>query len=217
MIKQKIQAIFFDFDGVIVDSTRTKTEAFCTLFRSFDEDTVKSIVDYHKQHGGISRVDKIAYAHRTIIGKPLSGEELAHWAASYSELVLEKVVAVDWIAGAIEFLDAVQNRVLLFVISGTPEDELNHILKRRKIAAYFQEILGSPTRKPAHIRNLLSKFQLDPGQCIFVGDALTDYNAALETGLHFIGIQGEVPFPAGTTVLPDCRGLQKAVSSLLAW
>jgi phosphoglycolate phosphatase-like HAD superfamily hydrolase len=49
---------------------------------------------------------------------------------------------------------------------------------------------------------------------VFVGDALTDYNAARETGLHFIGIQGEVMFPDGTIVLADCTGLESAIRTL---
>ena len=81
------------------------------------------------------------------------------------------------------------------------------------MSGYFQEVLGSPIRKPVHIRNLLSKYRLVPDHCVFVGDALTDYNASRETGLQFIGIQGEVAFPEGTTVLPDCRELEGAIAA----
>lgn len=211
--KHRLQAIFFDFDGVIVDSNATKTEAFVTLFSDYDEDIVAEIVDYHRLHGGISRVEKIQYAHKHLIQKPLTDEELARWAARYSELVVEKVINNEWIPGAKEFLDNNRGVLPIFVISGTPENELKHIIEHRKMSGYFQEVLGSPIRKPAHIRNLLSEYWLIPAHCVFVGDALTDYNGARETGLHFIGIQGEVTFPEGTTVLPDCRGLQKAIAA----
>jgi beta-phosphoglucomutase-like phosphatase (HAD superfamily) len=79
------------------------------------------------------------------------------------------------------------------------------------MSGYFHKILGSPIKKPDHIRTILSDFRLTPGCCVFVGDALTDLHAACETGLHFIGVLGEVDFPVGTTVLPDCRGLQSAI------
>jgi len=206
--KYLLQAIFFDFDGVIVDSNATKSAAFRTLFADYGEEIVAEVVAYHQQHGGISRVEKIRYAHEHIIKQPLTEEELASWADAYSKLVVDKVIAVDWIAGAKEFLDGVAVAVPVFVISGTPEDELRHIIVRRKMSGYFQEILGSPTRKPEHIRKLLTRYRLFPEHCLFVGDALTDFNAAKETGLHFIGIQGEVAFPKGTIVLPDCRRLQ---------
>jgi HAD superfamily hydrolase (TIGR01549 family) len=215
--KQTLQAIFFDFDGVIVDSNPTKTEAFRTLFSNYNEKIVEEIVAYHQQHGGISRVEKIRYAHQHIIKQPLTDEELASWAAEYSKLVMENVIDARWIKGAKEFLTERQGSLPIFVISGTPEPELREIIERRKMIGYFREILGSPVKKPPHIHRLLSDYQFVAKDCVFVGDALTDFNAARETGLRFIGIRGEVTFPDGTTVLPDCRGLEQAISEYFVW
>ncbi|MGB3211710.1 MAG: HAD hydrolase-like protein [Desulforhopalus sp.] len=215
--KQPLQAIFFDFDGVIVDSNPIKTEAFRTLFREYDGEVIAEILSYHQQNGGISRVEKIRHAHQDIIKQPLTDEQVRDWAAEYSRLVVEKVIGVDWICGARAFLDSLPGGLPVFVISGTPEDELRHIIKHRKMSGYFQEILGSPIRKPVHIRNLLTDYLLVAEQCVFIGDALTDYNAARETNLQFIGIQGEVVFPNGTTVLPDCRGLRQAIVEHFVW
>lgn len=215
MVKNKkhLQAVFFDFDGVIVDSNTIKTEGFRILFNQYDVEIINKIVNYHQEHGGISRVNKIRYVHHHILESPLTDDELFYWSKQYSKLVLEKVISTNWIAGAEDFLKSLHSSIPVFVISGTPEDELRHIIKQRKMADYFQEILGSPVKKPVHIRNLLSTYCLAPEQCIFIGDALTDYNAARETGLHFVGIQGEIDFPSGTTVLPDCQELQKEIGN----
>ena len=207
-----LQAIFFDFDGVLVDSNAIKTEAFRTLFRDHDEKIKLKVVAYHHQHGGISRVEKIRHAYRHIIKQPLSEEKLACLAAEYSDLVVEKVISADWIVGAKEFLQEAQGDLPIFVISGTPENELKEIIERRKMSKHFKEILGSPIKKPDHIRNLLSDYRLAPENCVFVGDALTDYYAARETGLQFVGIQGDMVFPKGTTVLPDCKALKRTVA-----
>ena len=212
MNQKTLQAVFFDFDGVIVDSNTIKTEGFRVLFGQYDDDIITKIVKYHHKHGGISRVDKISYVHHHMLGSPLTDDELSCWSRKYSKLVLEKVVDADWIAGAEDFLKSMCGTVPIFVISGTPGNELRDIIKQRKMSDYFREILGSPVKKPTHIRSLLSAYNLTPERCIFVGDALTDYNAAKETGLHFIGIQGEIDFPPGTTVLPDCRKLQIEIS-----
>ncbi len=209
--KPLLQAVLFDFDGVLVDSNAVKVDAFQALFADYDKPTVARIVAYHIQHGGISRVEKIEHAYRHIINQPLSDEELARLATAYSELVVDKVIAVPWIDGAKEFLDSARGTLPLFVISGTPEKELQYILEQRGMRWYFQQVLGSPIKKPEHIRNILNSYRLTPQNCVFVGDALTDYNAARQTGLHFIGIQGEVTFPAETTILPDCQDLQKAI------
>lgn len=79
---------------------------------------------------------------------------------------------------------------------------------------YFTEILGSPIKKPAHVRALLAAYQLQPTSCVFIGDALTDYHAARETGLHFIGVQGDVDLPDEARMLPDCRALKQAMSKI---
>ena len=210
-----LRAIFFDFDGVLIDSVPTKTEAFRTLFMGYSEDIIEKVLLHHKQHGGISRVEKIANAHANYIGAPISEEVLQQWASRYSELVVEKVIEEEWIAGAEEFLLSIRDRKLKsFVISGTPEVELQYILQKRGISDSFHEQLGSPVRKPDHIKMLLDKYRLDPAECVFIGDAYTDYDAAKETGLHFIGIQGEVEFEKGTIVLEDCRNLQGAINTL---
>ncbi len=212
-----LQALFFDFDGVLVDSNSPKTDAFRTLFAGYGEETVAEIVAYHKRHGGISRVKKIQYAHQHIIKQPLTDAELMCWATAYSDLVVNQVIDVPWIDGAQEFLDSTLDCLPVFVISGTPEEELKYIITRRNMAGYFQRILGSPKSKPEHIRNLLASFKLTAENCVFIGDALTDYNAARETGLHFVGIQGEIAFPEGTTVLPDCRGLNGVLTDHFIW
>ena len=207
-------AFFFDFDGVLVDSTTIKTDAYRELFRTHGNDAVSRVVTYHKLHGGISRVDKIDHTHRHILNKPYSKNKVLEDALIYSKLVFEAVVKTDWIPGAREFVEAHYKRYPVFVISGTPEDELKEVIKQRNMACYFKEILGSPTRKPEHIRYLIKKYSLQIKDCLFIGDALTDYDAARETGMDFIGIQSEAQFPEGTLVLPDCTELEQALSRL---
>jgi HAD superfamily hydrolase (TIGR01549 family) len=214
MTFSKLSALFFDFDGVLVDSAYIKKAAFKELFKSYGKTVVSQVINYHCLHGGISRVDKISYVHEFILGKPLSAAELQHWGQNYSQYVVEKVVAAEWIRGAQEFLEELNNQLPIFVISGTPEDELKEVICRRKMEEYFREILGSPIRKPAHINNLLTTYNLSPENCVFVGDALTDYDAAQETGMSFIGIQGDIEFPDATIVLPDCRELKQKILDL---
>lgn len=185
------------------------------LFNGYPKEVVDQVLSHHKLHGGISRVDKIEYIHRVVLGKPLSLEELAAWTARYASLVVDNVLTAPWIAGAMECLLRLPSEWKKFIVSGTPEEELQYIVEQREIGPYFDEIFGSPVKKAEHIRALLRRYGLDTENCIFIGDALTDYNAAKETGLHFIGIHGEIDFPKGTTVLEDCTCLEEAISSIL--
>lgn len=211
MYKEPLRAIFFDFDGVLVDSTRTKTEAFRVLFREYPEEIIEQVVDYHRHNGGISRVHKIAHAHEHIIGTPLSEVELARWAMEYSQLVVDKVIGSPWIEGAMNFLKSMHNRLRFFVISGTPEEELKLIIQCREASHYFEEILGSPTTKPHHFQRLLEQHGFSKHEVIFIGDALSDLRAAEETGLPFLGIRGEIDFPEGTEVIADCSLLYETL------
>ena len=205
---------FFDFDGVVVDSVGVKTEAFRILFEPYGPDILARVLEHHRLNGGISRIDKIQYSHTHFIGAPLTESDLNRWGKKYSELVVDRVIDAPWIRGAEEFFSEMQGRCRIFVISGTPEDELKQVIEARGMTHYFDEILGSPIKKPAHIRTLVADYQLQPASCVFIGDALTDYYAARETDLHFLGIQGDVELPQDAHMLPDCRGLKRALSQI---
>lgn len=207
-----LQAIFFDFDGVILDSGRIKTDAFRLMFKPYGKDIIEKVVDHHQLNGGISRVDKLDYYHRVFLNDPLDQDGLDRACARFSDLVVDQVVACPWIPGAESFLQAHYRALPLFVVSGTPETELKEIISKRGMDLYFRRIMGSPVKKPAHVKSTLQDFRLDRNRCLFVGDAMTDFHTAAETGLKFIGIQGPTPFPDGTVVLPDCRDLASAIA-----
>lgn len=205
------QAVFFDFDGVLVDSTRLKTQAFYTLFRDYPREDVEKIVEYHRQHGGVSRVLKIQHAFDSILKLPLEEHQLHVLAKRYEELVIEQVISAPWISGARQALDSLIADCPLFLISGTPQPELRTIIHNRNMSQYFREVLGSPVSKIEHLRNLLQNYSLTPSDCVFVGDAHTDMHAAQTHGIPFIGIHGEYLFPEGTVVLEDCRKLSQTI------
>jgi len=203
----EIEAIFWDFDGVIADSVDVKTRAFEEMFTPYGETILRQVITHHEQHGGISRVEKIDHIHRHFIGQPLSADELEEKCRVYSGIVKQKVVDASLIPGAEDSLLRLHRQIPMFVISGTPQDELREICDLRNLNRYFRRVLGSPIHKVPHVESLLQEFQLDRTRCVFVGDALTDLQTAEKTGTLFIGIQGLVPFPAGTTSLPNCTGI----------
>lgn len=206
----RYQAIFFDFDGVLVESADIKCRAFRTLYEEHGEAVLELVLAYHLAHEGISRVEKIDHCHREFLGIDLSEGQLAELAGRYSSLVMDAVIGCDGVPGALDFLKAYGDRLPVFVVSGTPEPELRAIIGRRGLDGYFTSSHGSPRRKGPIVMDLLSRHGLNGPDCLFVGDAMTDYRAAEETGLHFIGRVGEAdenPFPQGTAIIPDLRNL----------
>ncbi|SHO45831.1 haloacid dehalogenase superfamily, subfamily IA, variant 1 with third motif having Dx(3-4)D or Dx(3-4)E [Desulfopila aestuarii DSM 18488] len=211
---KKLQALFFDFDGVLIDSNFIKNEAFRVLFQPYGDHVVSEVIAHHQQHGGISRVEKIRYAFEKIMRRSLTEDMLQQLATQYSQLVAEKVTAAPWIAGAKSFLDEIQGRVPLFVISGTPQEELQTIIRQRNMAHYFLAVMGSPVHKPDHIKVLQQRYNFNLQNCLFIGDAHTDHQTALTCNIPFIGIQGDYIFPDYVTVLPDCTSLKAAISGI---
>jgi HAD superfamily hydrolase (TIGR01549 family) len=114
------------------------------------------------------------------------------------------------VRGAREVFASQFGRRPLFVVSGTPHDELTRIIERRGLVGWFAEVHGSPPEKATTIRAILARHHLDPGAVLFVGDAAADWRAAREIGLRFIGRLADAkpsPFPPGTPVISDLTQL----------
>ena len=197
------RAIIFDWDGVITDSVNIKTQAFCELYHEYGDTVVNQVKEYHLAHGGTSRFDKFRYFHKHFLNITLDETEVQILAEKFSQLVFDLVIKAPYIKGALEtIVSEYEKGTLLFVVSGTPTDEIIAIAQARNVSRYFREILGSPEKKPAWVKYILNKYTLDPDKCLFIGDANEDYYAALENGLHFLGISptADSIFPAGTLV-----------------
>ncbi len=205
-----MDAIFFDFDGVLAESADIKTRAFREMYKDYGDDVLAGALAHHRAHGGVSRIQKIRYCHRELLGIALGHDELASLGRRFSRLVVDAVVDSDWVEGARELLDALVGHRPLFVVSGTPEPELRDIVARRNMTDYFTGVRGSPPDKVTIIRELLADHGLTAGRVLFIGDAMTDHDAARKTGLPFIGRVAPdeaSPFPPATTVVPDLRHL----------
>lgn len=189
-----IRAIIFDFDGVIVESMDIKTKAFAFLFKDYPSD-LDEILRFHSLHGGLSRFEKFDYIYREILGEVLSPQVKERLGEEFSQYVYEEVIKCPFVQGAREFLDAYYKRISLFIVSGTPQDELVSIIKARGIDKYFVEVFGTPGRKKDYNIKILKQFSIGADETIVVGDSIDDYNGAKEAGLKFVGrVNGINPF-----------------------
>jgi phosphoglycolate phosphatase-like HAD superfamily hydrolase len=180
-----IKAIIFDFDGVLVDSTRIKTEAFRCLFANYP-DKVEEIVAYHGKNMGISRYVKFRHIYKEILRKDLSPDKEIELGNLFSKIVLDKILVAPFINGIEEFLSRYYNQYNLYIASGTPENELNYIVSKRGISNYFKGIFGTPREKTDIIRDILNEGGFLKNEVVFLGDAETDRVAAEITEIPFI-------------------------------
>lgn len=183
---EQFSAIIFDFDGVIAESVKIKTEAFRDMYSSYGKEVSNSVVDHHLINGGMSRYKKFPLYHNRFLGKKLSKEQIQDLADQFSNIVINKVISCPLVDGALSLLDFLHSKKLLFISTGTPEDEIKEIIQKRKLQKYFKEVFGSPSSKQAHIRTILKKYKLKKLETLYIGDAETDLEAAKTSQIHFI-------------------------------
>ncbi len=181
-----VNAILFDFDGVILESVELKKEGFAELYSSLGPEVVTYVEQYHNAHGGVSRFNKIKHFNQKF-QLPSDETTINKMADQFSEIVLSKIKSCPFVDGALPFLKQFGYHLPLFVVSATPEAELIGIAIHLKIDCYFKGIYGSPKGKSEIIKGILTQQQLSSDTTLFVGDALTDLKAAQETGVMFLG------------------------------
>ena len=211
MNKHDWQAIIFDFDGVIVESGKIKTQAFAELYRPYGDDIVAQVVQFHTQNGGMSRYHKFRHFQEHFLHQPpLTEAEEKQLDIRFSELVVEAVIAAEPVPGAIELIQRQSGKIPLFVASGTPESELKIIVERRGLTPYFTKVRGAPALKKTIIAEILSAYSLAPESVLMIGDAMADYEGAQANHTAFLGrvFPGDLnPFPVDVKIVPDLRGL----------
>jgi len=196
------QAVFFDFDGVILDSVDVKTKAFRKMFEEYGSDIQQQVVQYHLENGGVSRFEKFRYYYEKILNIKISENEVQGLSKRFSDMVVQGVIDAPFIRGSYETLNLMRTRSIpAFVVSGTPHDEINFIVREKGLAGFFEEVHGSPRKKWEIASEIIERKGYIPDKCLFLGDAMSDYEAARKTGVQFVGIVSkgtDSPFPKGT-------------------
>jgi len=181
-----IKALLFDFDGVILESAGIKTAAYRKLFEEKYPDKVEDFMEYHAVNVGISRYVKIQYFYEQILGIKITGKKKKELINKFSQIVFNEILQASFIKGMPEFLEENYKKFPLFVVTGTPNEEINSIIKKRKLNFYFKEIHGSRKEKKDIIFDILSRYKWNPMEVVFFGDTQSDLKAAEETGAVFV-------------------------------
>jgi phosphoglycolate phosphatase-like HAD superfamily hydrolase len=182
---QKIKNIFFDFDGVIAESVSAKTDAFREMYAPYGEVIANEVVEYHINHGGVSRFEKFKYWEKKFFNKDISEDRVDELAKQFSNLVLNKVIVSDEVPGVNAFIKKYSKELNFWIITGTPTSEIEIIVDKRGLMNYFLGIHGSPKNKRYWTEYLLKKHHLKREETLFIGDATTDLDAATFSNLHF--------------------------------
>ena len=72
------------------------------------------------------------------------------------------------------------------MVSATPQDELEYIIKALNLVECFSKIYGAPTTKEDAIFKTIKDYDLDPSECLMIGDASADLKAAQTNQVSFL-------------------------------
>ena len=202
-----IRVIVFDFDGVIVDSEGAKRAAWHGLlkttkdqngfsWKNLDHDVL--IKEAHRVWiDGTAKGSRFEIIEHMMdaAGYPKSKEMIDWYAEAYNRLVQEAVLAAGIAPETHKTLETLSRRYPLYLNSGTPEEALRESADALGIHALFKDVLGktSEKRDKSKVRNIEIAAQREGAAIdatLFVGDAVSDYKAALEAKCRFIRFTG---------------------------
>ena len=180
-----VNVVFWDFDGVIKESTCVKNQAYAQMFSKFGKEALEKVIDHHGRNVGISREVKIPLYFSQFVGFKLSPQEIGERCAEFSRMVVQKVIEAPWVHGVQVYLKSNPYHQRFVLVTGTPQGEIIEILTHLEILECFQNIYGSPTTKENAIYQEL-KSGTNVQDCLFIGDSTTDYEAAKAHYIPFL-------------------------------
>ena len=209
-------AMFFDVDGVLIDSLDVKGAAFADVFDDIPGSR-QVVIDYHLTHGGVTRSEKISNLFQLLTGNQATDDEIRGRVDRFRDVVEQRVTAAPEILGVTDMLTTWFDRCPLFAVSATPEDELISIFGARGLSRFFISIHGWPPRKSVTISAVAKAHGLIPSRSILLGDSYEDFVAAKESGVHFIHFQapGRPALEEQTPSVRDFLSLDRLVPEIL--
>ncbi len=199
-----IEAIFFDFNGVIIDDERLQMEAYREVLREHSIDL--SEADYF---GALGMDDKtfvraaFAGANKTFTEEVLNGV-LSGKGARHRKLIENEVPLFP---GVVTFLKAASRNYPIGVVSMASLDEIDYALRRAKLRPLFAVVVSAEdvsVCKPAPdcYRIALTKLNeqrraerqvsLTPRACLVVEDSPPGIESAKQAGMRTLGVTNTV-------------------------
>jgi phosphoglycolate phosphatase/beta-phosphoglucomutase len=199
-----IQAIFFDFNGVIIDDERLQMEAYKEVLREQGIELTES--EYYSALGlddkGFVRA---AFARAN---KPLSDEVLKLMMKGKTERHRKLIEdELPFFHGVVTFLKTTSRNFSIGLVSMAIRDEIEYVLNRAKLMPLFSAIVSSEDvnkTKPAPdcYQRALEKLNdwrreqrllpVLPSECLVIEDSPPGIESGRAVGMHTLGVTNTV-------------------------
>jgi len=177
--------VFWDFDGVIKETVKLKGEAFADLFFDNSQELAVKIREHHALHGGVSRFEKIPLYLRWA-GMSQDSKNVRRLCEKYSKLVFQKVLEAPWVPGVQELLRCNPWQQQFYLVTATPQTEMEAILAALDLTVVFKGVFGAPVKKTDAILRILEASGMPKDLCLLIGDSQTDKQAASIANIPFL-------------------------------
>ncbi len=181
------EVIIFDCDGVILDSNTMKITAMRAALRmaQYPEEHIETAITAFLSNFGKSRQDHCHYFVETILGLQGKQSTLLQETilSDYSQAVEDEYLNVPMTDGSLDMLQSLENKHL-YIASGSEQQQLIRTFKKRNLSYFFEGIFGSPETKSNNVKSIVN--QHPNAKILFVGDAVADYQAAVDNQIDFI-------------------------------
>ena len=199
-----IKAIFFDFNGVIIDDESIQMKAYQEILREHD---VALTEEWYFDALGMDDKTFVRYAFERA-KKPLSSE--VHVAVLDRKTQLHRTMIEDELPlfpGVVTFLKALSRRYELGLVSMANTVEISYVLNRARITPLFTVLITAGdvnVCKPApdcyvaglnrlnesrQQRRLLPRL---PSECLAIEDSPPGIKSARTAGMHTLGVTNTV-------------------------
>jgi HAD superfamily hydrolase (TIGR01509 family) len=213
----RIQAIVWDFDGVILDSELLHIKAEYETFARFGLQPQESLM---KQYFGVKLEDYFSdIARKFGLGSSLEEMIAAHYETlkHYYSSLFPLVPHVQTVLSSLE-------KSYKMAVATSREEELAVLaLQRYSLMGYFEAMVygedvksGKPDPEP--FCKACRKLNIDPVAAVAVEDAEAGFESAGRAGMHVIARRGkhnrEVDFSRAHAVIEDLRDIEDAIAKI---
>jgi len=188
--KTRLKVIALDFDGTLVESNNIKDRAFESIFCEWPEHT-ETMMRWHLTHDSVERGEKFRYFVEEVLALPGQNDLIEKLSSRFGQLTKEAIIECPYVKGAHEFLEYIRNRISVYLVSATPQQDLNEIIKARGLSGNFKDVYGAPISKIETLKQIMLSENVSVDEILFVGDSSEDQQAAKFLGIRFIGRQSD--------------------------
>lgn len=178
-----MKAIFFDFDGVVIDSEPLMRYAFSKSYSIHYGDTSKCPIEEYLSHSG-DAFNRIMQ--RLGLSKDLYPD--------FKRISTENIDMIKIFPHITEFLiSCKQAKMKTALITGKDSVRTIQILNKFNIRQYFDllvcsDMVKQPKPNPESIITALDKLQVKANDAFMIGDSLYDMIAAKRAGVKSVGV-----------------------------